>query len=100
VRPFFNSEDLESYLPNHLPDSKYFDSLRWVRCVWPWCRDGIISARKWLETSPALSNYRQNPLDEQVYNSPNIDTPKVVWAREMDPAHNLELMYQYAGCKV
>ena len=39
---------------------------------------------------------RHNPLNEWVYNAPDIDTSKVVWAREMDAAHNLELMHYYA----
>ena len=43
---------------------------------------------------------RHNPLDEWVYNAPDIDTSKVVWAREMDAAHNLELMHYYANRKV
>jgi hypothetical protein len=43
---------------------------------------------------------RHNLLDEWVYNSPDIDTSKVVWAREMDAAHNLELMHYYANRKV
>jgi hypothetical protein len=40
---------------------------------------------------------RHNPLDEWVYNAPDIDHSKVVWAREMDAAHNLELMHYYAN---
>jgi hypothetical protein len=43
---------------------------------------------------------RHNPMDEWVYNAPDIDGSKVVWAREMDAAHNLELMHYYAGRKV
>jgi hypothetical protein len=43
---------------------------------------------------------RHNPLDEWVYNAPDIDSSKVVWAREMDSAHNLELMRYYANRKV
>jgi hypothetical protein len=43
---------------------------------------------------------RHNPLDEWVYNAPDIDTSKVVWAREMDAAHNLELMHYYPDRKV
>jgi hypothetical protein len=35
---------------------------------------------------------RHNPVDEWVYYSPDIDTSKVVWARDMDAAHNVELM--------
>jgi hypothetical protein len=36
-----------------------------------------------------------NPLDEWVYNSPNIDNSKVIWAREMDGASNAELIRYY-----
>ncbi len=43
---------------------------------------------------------RHNPLNEWVYNDPDIDTSKVVWAREMDAAHNLELMRYYATRQV
>jgi hypothetical protein len=36
------------------------------------------------------------PLDEWVYNGPNIDSSKVIWAREMDAAaDNLELVRYY-----
>jgi hypothetical protein len=34
-------------------------------------------------------------LDEWVYNAANIDNSKVIWAREMDPAENLELIHYY-----
>jgi len=34
-------------------------------------------------------------LNEWVYNNPNIDVSKVVWARELDPAHNKELIDYY-----
>jgi hypothetical protein len=43
---------------------------------------------------------RHNPLNEWVSNAPDIDTSKVVWAREMDAAHNLELMHYYPDRKV
>ena len=36
-----------------------------------------------------------NPLDEWVYNAANIDSSKVIWAREMDEAENLELIHYY-----
>jgi hypothetical protein len=36
-----------------------------------------------------------NPLDEWVYNGPDIDGSQVIWAREMDDAANLELMRYY-----
>jgi hypothetical protein len=43
---------------------------------------------------------RHNPLNEWVYNGPDIDDSKVVWAREMDGAHNLELVHYYPDRKV
>ena len=43
---------------------------------------------------------RHNPLDEWVYNAPDIDDSKFVWAREMDSAHNLELLHYYMNRKV
>jgi hypothetical protein len=36
-----------------------------------------------------------NSLDEWVYNAADIDNSKVVWAREMDEAKNLELIHYY-----
>jgi hypothetical protein len=41
-----------------------------------------------------------NPLHKSVYNSPDIYTSKVVWAREMGVAHNLQLTRYYANRKV
>jgi hypothetical protein len=41
-----------------------------------------------------------NPLDEWVYNGADIDGSKVVWAREMDAADNLELIRHYGERKV
>jgi hypothetical protein len=38
-----------------------------------------------------------NSLDEWVYNTADIDNSKVVWAREMDEAENLELIRYYKG---
>ena len=43
---------------------------------------------------------RHNPLNEWVYNAPDIGTSKVVWAREMASAHNLELLHYYPKRKV
>jgi hypothetical protein len=40
------------------------------------------------------------PLDEWVYNSADIGSSKVVWAREMDTANNLQLMHYYPSRKV
>jgi hypothetical protein len=36
-----------------------------------------------------------NPLDEWVYNAPNIDASQVIWARDMDAARNAELFRYY-----
>jgi hypothetical protein len=35
------------------------------------------------------------PVDEWVYNAADIDNSRVVWAREMDEAENLELIHYY-----
>lgn len=35
------------------------------------------------------------PLNEWVYNTADIDQSKVIWAREMDPSENLELLHYY-----
>jgi len=40
------------------------------------------------------------PMDEWVYNSSDIDGSKVIWAREMDAASNLELLSYYRDRKV
>ena len=39
-------------------------------------------------------------LDEWVYNDADIDDAKVIWAREMDAANNLELIRYYKGRSV
>ena len=41
-----------------------------------------------------------NSLDEWVYNAPDIDGSKVIWAREMNTANNLELIHYYQGRQV
>jgi len=38
---------------------------------------------------------QHNPLNEWVYNAPDIDHSKVVWAREMSSTDNLELLHYY-----
>ena len=43
---------------------------------------------------------KHNALDEWVYNSADIGASKVIWAREMDAASNLELMRYYKDRKV
>ncbi len=42
----------------------------------------------------------RNGLDQWVYNSADIDNSKVIWAREMDAANDLDLMHYYRGRKV
>ena len=37
----------------------------------------------------------RNALDQWVYNSADIDDSKVIWAREMDAANDLDLMHYY-----
>jgi hypothetical protein len=41
-----------------------------------------------------------NPIGEWVYNRADIDGSKVVWAREMDAADNLELIHYYRDRRV
>jgi hypothetical protein len=41
-----------------------------------------------------------NALDEWVYNKPDIDAAKIVWAREMDAKSNRELIGYFQGRKV
>ena len=41
-----------------------------------------------------------DPLDEWVYNAADIDSSKVIWAREMDASSNLELLRYYKDRKV
>ena len=43
---------------------------------------------------------QHSSLDEWVYNAPDIDASKVIWAREMDAAHNAELLNYYKDRKV
>jgi len=43
---------------------------------------------------------KHNALDEWVYNGADIDSSKVIWAREMDAASNLELTRYYKDRKV
>ena len=40
-----------------------------------------------------------DPLDEWVYNRADIDSSKVIWARAMDPASDLELIRYYSNRK-
>ena len=43
---------------------------------------------------------QRNGLDQWVYNSADIDNSKVIWAREMDAANDLDLMHHYKDRKV
>jgi hypothetical protein len=43
---------------------------------------------------------RHNPFDEWVYNAADIDSSKIVWAREMDSANNAELIQYYRDRRV
>jgi hypothetical protein len=43
---------------------------------------------------------KHNPFEEWVYNAADVDSSKVVWAREMSDADNLELMTYYRDRKV
>ena len=54
------------------------------------------------EKALVIVRYSPNhqPSDEWVYNAADIDSSKVVWAREMDEAENLELMHYYKDRKV
>jgi len=38
---------------------------------------------------------KHNPMQEWVYNAPDIDGSKVIWAREMDASNNAELIQHY-----
>jgi hypothetical protein len=66
-------------------------------------RSGAARAQiaSFLEQTPgrqlAIVRYspNHNSLDEWVYNAADIDNSKVVWAREMDEAENLELIHYY-----
>lgn len=40
-----------------------------------------------------------NPQDEWVYNAADIEDSRVVWARELDPASNLDLIHYYRNRK-
>jgi hypothetical protein len=41
-----------------------------------------------------------NPINEWVYNGPDIDHSKVVWANDMSAADNLQLIQYYRDRKV
>jgi hypothetical protein len=41
-----------------------------------------------------------NPINEWVYNAADIDGSKVIWAREMDAANDLELIHYYKDRRV
>jgi len=94
------------------------EPLHLVLAPWPspaWCstwsgpgRLGVERARieQQLEQRPGgqlvLVRYSadHSPMDEWVYNSPVIDEEKVIWAREMDAANNLEIADYYKDRKL
>jgi len=94
------------------------EPLHLVLAPWPspaWCstwsgpgRLGVERARieQQLEQLPGgqlvLVRYSadHSPMDEWVYNSPVIDEEKVIWAREMDAANNLEIADYYKDRKL
>ena len=49
-----------------------------------------------------LVRYSQqhNPFEEWVYNAADLDSSKVIWARDIDPAHNAELLNYYKDRRV
>ena len=49
----------------------------------------------------AIVRYRptHDPMDEWVYNDANIDGSKLIWARDMDSANNVELLNYYRDRK-
>ncbi len=63
-----------------------------------------VEARLEQLSGPQLAIVRYSPshlsVDEWVYNSPNIDGSKVIWAREMDAAENLELIRYYKNRRI
>lgn len=88
--------------PLHLAPPKYPPS-EWV---WQWYGPGHFGGERaqiqaQLERLPAkqlaIVRYSADhyPFDEWVYNAADIDGSKIIWAREMDAANNLELMRYY-----
>jgi len=78
---------------------------------WQWSGPGQYGAARarveaQLEKLPGrqLAIVRYTPghylVDEWVYNDPDIDSSKVIWAREMDAADNEELIHYYKDRKV
>jgi hypothetical protein len=61
---------------------------------------------RWLEAMPGkqlvLLRYKENhlPDDECVYNAADIDSAKVIWARDMEEHDNLELLKYYQNRRV
>jgi hypothetical protein len=60
-----------------------------------------VDVQRKLEQQPgrqlAIVRYSSlhNPFNEWVYNSADIDSSNVIWAREMDAANNLDLIRHY-----
>jgi hypothetical protein len=64
-----------------------------------------VSVERQLEQTPGKQlvvvrySHGHNPLDEWVYNRANIDSSKVIWAREMDADDNRKLIQYYKDRK-
>jgi hypothetical protein len=93
--------------PLHLTPRKYPPS-EWA---WQWYGPGHFGGERAqieakLEQLPAqqlvIVRYSTDhyPLDEWVYNAADIDRSKVIWAREMDAANNLDLIHHYPDRQV
>ena len=65
-----------------------------------------VSVEQQLQSLPgnqlAIVRYapKHNPQDEWVYNAADINASKVIWAREMDAANNLDLIRYYKDRQV
>jgi hypothetical protein len=93
--------------PLHLTPPKYPPS-EWA---WQWYGPGHFGGERaqieaQLEQLPAkqlvIVRYSAShyPLNEWVYNAADIDNSKVIWAREMDAANNLDLIHYYTDRQV
>jgi hypothetical protein len=87
------------FAPNEFPPSNW--NFVWFGPRhWGVARENV---EKQLELLPAqqlaIVRYKQRhePQDEWVYNAADIDASKVIWAREMAPEENLELIRYYPG---
>ena len=93
--------------PLHLTPPKWPPS-EWL---WSWYGPGHFGTERSrieteLESFPGKQlvivrySHEHYPYEEWVYNAADIDGSKVIWAREMDAANNLELIHYYPDRKV